>query len=221
MLDKLTALALSFLLVMAVTDAVAIEKVTIGNTKTVVRTVTGTLEKDKRRIELRDDVYHNEVIETKNQSATEIIFLDETTLTLGPNARMSLDRFVYDTDPKKGTFVMTATRGAFRFVSGKMAKKAYVIHTPSATIGIRGTILSIVALPLEAFGGSGAFVVNITVEEGVAEVTNCSGERVVLDRPGMSTTITGLSGGACSAPTPPGVQPARFSSQLDSLGPLP
>lgn len=221
MFAKLIALTLGAFLLVAAADAVAVEKVTIGNTKTVVRTVTGTLEKDKRRIELRDDVYHNEVIETRNQSATEIIFLDETTLTLGPNARMSLDRFVYDTDPKKATFVMTATRGAFRFVSGKMSKKAYVIHTPSATIGIRGTILTIVALPLEAFGRSGEFAVNITIEEGAAEVTNCTGERVVLDRPGMSTTITGLSGGACSAPTPPGVQPARFSSQLDSLGPLP
>ena len=218
---RLTVLVSTAILLIAGAPAHAVEKTTIGNAKTIVRTVTGSFEGDLRQLTLRDDVYHNEVIETKNQSATEIIFLDETALTLGPNARMSLDRFVYDTDPKKATFVMTATRGAFRFVSGKMSKKAYVIHTPSATIGIRGTILTIVALPLEALGRSGEFAVNITVEEGAAEVTNCSGERVVLDRPGMSTTITGSPGGTCSAPTPPGIQPARFSSHLGSLGPLP
>lgn len=220
MYGKLTALALGSLLVFAVTDTAAIEKVTIGNTKTIVRTVTGTLEKNRRRLELRDDVYHNEVIETKNESATEIIFLDETTITLGPNTRMTLDRFVFDTDPNKAAFVMTAARGALRFVSGNMPKKSYVIHTPSATIGIRGTILTIVTLPLESMGRIGVFAVNITVQKGEAEVTNCAGARILLNRPGMSTTITGSPGGACSVPTPPGKQPARFSSHLGELGPL-
>ncbi len=86
---------------------------------------------------------------------------------------MTLDRFVFDTDPNKAAFVMTAARGALRFVSGKMPKKSYVIHTPSATIGIRGTILTIVTLPLESMGRIGVFAVNITVEKGEA-----AGERL-------------------------------------------
>lgn len=221
MVGTIKALVLAVALAVAGVTAHAIEKVTVGNTKTVVRTVTGTLDEDKRRLELRDDVYHNEMIETQAASATQIIFLDETTLTLGPNARMTLDRFVFDPDPKKAAFVMTAVKGAFRFVSGKLPKKSYVIHTPSATIGIRGTILTIVVLPFTRYGGNEEFVVNITVERGTAEVVNCLGERVILDHPGMSTTISGRIGGRCSAPSPPGVQPARFASYLSDFGPRP
>ena len=104
--------------------------------------VTGTLEADLRHIQLLDDIYHNEIIETGDESATEFVFLDETKLALGPNSRLVLDRFVYDPEPDKASFVMTATAGVFRFVSGKLPKKSYEIHTATATIGIRGTVFS-------------------------------------------------------------------------------
>jgi hypothetical protein len=220
MVGTIKALVLAVALAVAGVTAHAIEKVTVGNTKTVVRTVTGSIEGDLRRLKMRDDIYHNELITTGKGSATEIKFLDETTLTLGPNAEMTLDRFVFDPDPKKSAFVMTAAKGAFRFVSGKLPKKSYIIHTPSATIGIRGTILTIVALPLASLGRNGGFVVNITVESGEAEVTNCDGQRVVLDRPGMSTTISGVLGGPCSTPTSPSIQPARFATHVGVLDAL-
>ncbi len=218
MLVRLTVLVSTAVFLIAGAPALAIEKTTIGNAKTVVRTVTGSFEGDLRQLTLRDDVYHNELIETGKMSATELIFLDETRLTIGPNARMTLDRFVFDPDPKKAAFVMTATKGVFRFVTGKLPKQSYRIHTPAATIGIRGTIFTIVALPLASFARDGRIAVNITVEEGEAEVTNCLGARVVLNRPGMSTTISGAAGGSCSAPTRPGVQPARYSIHVERLG---
>jgi hypothetical protein len=177
----------------------------------VVKTVTGSLEGDLRHLELKDDIYHNEVIETGEESATEIIFLDDTKLTLGANAVLTLDRFVYDPNPSRASFVLTATAGVFRFASGKLPKKSYVIHTPAATIGIRGTIVTIVVLPL---GGSGESAVNITVEDGVVEVVNCVGERVALAGSGASTTVVGRFGGSCSAPTLPGPQPLEFANHV-------
>jgi hypothetical protein len=210
MLKWLMAGAVIGLLAMAGGDAHAVEKVTIGNAKTVVKTVIGTLEADRRNIKLLDDIYHNELIETGDESATEFIFLDETKLALGPNSSLVLDRFIYDPDPDKASFVMTATAGVFRFVSGKLPKKSYEIHTPTATIGIRGTAFTVVVLPA---GPDGAVAkVNITVERGVAEITNCRGERVFLDGSAPSTTITGSGNGTCSAPTMPGPQPSEFAA---------
>ncbi len=210
MLSRLATAAIVGLFALAGLEAHAIEKVTIGNAKVIVKTVTGSFEADLRRINLLDDIYHNERIETGDESATELIFLDETKLALGPNSSMVLDRFVYDPDPDKASFVMTATAGVFRFVSGKLPKKSYEIHTPTATIGIRGTVFTLVVIP-GGPNGDGAMV-NVTVEQGVAIVTNCLGQRVSLDIAEPSTTILGNADGSCSAPSAPGPRPPEIAT---------
>ncbi len=215
MIRGFAALPIIAILTIASVDTYALEKTTIGNARMIVKTVTGTIEADLRRLKLLDDVYHNELIETKEDAATELVFLDETKLALGPNSSLTLDQFVYDPDPDKASFVMTATAGVFRFVSGKLPKKAYTIHTPTATIGVRGTALTIVVL---TSGDGGGIAVNVTVDQGVAEITNCRGERVSLNRLEPSTTITGRAEGSCMAPTPPGPQPSEFAAIVANIG---
>ena len=105
----------------------------------VVEKVTGELNGDVRRLARGERVRQNEVIETADSSASEIVFLDDTKVALGPNARLMLDRFVFDPDPARGKFAMTTDKGVFRFRSGKLAKGSYVIRTPSVTIGVGGT----------------------------------------------------------------------------------
>jgi hypothetical protein len=218
MFSRLAAGAIVGVLAIASVQAHAVEKVTVGNAKVIVKTVTGTFEADLRQINLLDDIYHNEVVETGDASATELVFLDETKLALGPNSRLVLDRFVYDPDPDKASFVMTATAGVFRFVSGKLPKKSYEIHTPTATIGIRGTVLSIVVIPGNPDKMGIGPIVNVTVEQGVAEITSCGGEHVALVRSGQSTTISGTADGTCSAPTLPGPQPSIFATLVSESG---
>jgi hypothetical protein len=154
------------------------DQITIGNTTVIVRTVIGNFEGDLRILQLEDDVYHNELIETESESATQLVFLDETTLTLGPDSSVVLDSFVFDPDPSKAAFVMTATKGIFRFASGKLPKNAYRLHTPAATIGIRGTVLTLSVDP--AVGKSTEAVVRIALEEGAATVDDCRGGTLVL-----------------------------------------
>ena len=211
MIKKLLAVTAIGLFAVASSQAMAVEKTTIGNARTVVKTVTGTLDADLRHIQLLDDIYHNEVIETGDESATEFVFLDETKLALGPNSSLVLDRFVYDPVSDTGSFVMTATAGVFRFVSGKLPKNAYEIHTPTATIGIRGTVFTFIVIPGDT---QGAAKVIVTVEEGVAEVTNCLGEQVSLSWPGASTTISINSDGVCMATTTAAAQPAELTGSL-------
>ena len=211
MIKKLLAVTAIGLFAVASSQAMAVEKTTIGNARTVVKTVTGTLDADLRHIQLLDDIYHNEVIETGDESATEFVFLDETKLALGPNSSLVLDRFVYDPVSDTGSFVMTATAGVFRFVSGKLPKNAYEIHTPTATIGIRGTVFTFIVIPGDT---QGAAKVIVTVEEGVAEVTNCLGEQVSLSWPGASTTISIDSDGVCMATTTAAAQPAELTGSL-------
>src|SRR6478752_1938170 len=96
---------------------------------------------NERVMRIGIDVQANEVVTTKANDRAHLVFLDGTSITIGPNARMTLDKFVYDPDTKKGELALTATTGVFRIVGGKISKtNAITVTTPSSTIGIRGGI---------------------------------------------------------------------------------
>jgi hypothetical protein len=110
---------------------------TIGNatnTKNQVSSIGGTT----RQISKGTDVHSNEVVRTGNASSADLKFLDESTIFIGPITEIRLDKFVYDPSESAGSFAIEATRGAFRFVTGKQDKKSYQFKTPFGTLGIRG-----------------------------------------------------------------------------------
>ncbi len=89
-----------------------------------------------------DAVYQGDVIETGDGSAVGIVFADETTFSLGEEARMVLDEMVYDPATATGTSAFSVVQGVFVFVSGEIAENnpgEMVVQTPVATIGVRGT----------------------------------------------------------------------------------
>lgn len=149
----------------------------VGITSVIVKTVTGILEDDVRQLAYQDDIYHNETIETFDESATEITFIDDTLISLGPNSKITLDRFVFDPNPDLSSFVATISTGALRFVSGKLPDKAYTIHTPTATIGIRGTIIDVVVERIAGKTGVLVTSVSLTVLDGEAEFVTCDGTK--------------------------------------------
>jgi ferric-dicitrate binding protein FerR (iron transport regulator) len=118
----------------------------IGTTLLVVRTVTGELATQVRRLVINDGVQQNELIATAPDSASQLEFIDGTKLTLGPRARVTLDRFVFDPKPTKGAFFLSVGEGVFRFVTGAMAHENYAIHTPNGTAGVRGTAFNMLVL---------------------------------------------------------------------------
>jgi hypothetical protein len=94
-----------------------------------------------RRLAVGSDVHANERVRTGDASTAQLLFLDQTNLNIGPRAEVTLDRFVYNPNRGAGNVVLSATRGAFRFVSGTQNPASYTIKTPSATIGVRGTVI--------------------------------------------------------------------------------
>ena len=178
---------------------------TVGNTLVVVRTVTGTMEDDKRILKFQDDVYHNELISTEEESATQITFLDESTISLGADSSIVLDQFVYDPDPSNSSFVITITQGALRFTSGVLPNEAYKIQTPVATIGIRGTIIDVVVDRETRRDGTVYTSVKLSVIEGEADLINCEGELTLVET-SLTSTVTGSAEG-CSEASEPGSLP--------------
>jgi hypothetical protein len=108
----------------------------------VVRNTVSQLEPQVTRIAKGDEVVRNEVVRTAADSDARLVFRDDTNLSLGPGSTLKLDRTVFD-DPKAGDIAIKLTSGAFRFVTGNSNKEAYVIKTPIATMGVRGTTLDI------------------------------------------------------------------------------
>ncbi len=91
------------------------------------------------------DVQASERVTTKADDRAHVVFLDGTSLTIGPNSVLVIDKYVYDPDRKTGDIALSTTRGVFRFVGGAISKNSEVtVKTPSATIGIRGGIVQFV-----------------------------------------------------------------------------
>src|SRR5260370_42333277 len=62
------------------------------------------------------DVQANELITTQADDRAHLVFLDGTSLTVGPNARVTIDRFVFDPATKTGDLALTASTGVLRLV---------------------------------------------------------------------------------------------------------
>ena len=95
----------------------------------------------ERVLRIGIDVQANERITTSANDRAHLVFLDGSSLTVGPNAQLTIDQFVYDPNTKTGDLAINASRGVLRLVGGKISKTHPItITTPSSTIGIRGGI---------------------------------------------------------------------------------
>ncbi len=91
-------------------------------------------------------VHMRDVLRTGPEGRMQVTFSDDTVLTLGAEANVVVDTYVYDPDRGVGTTILQATKGAFRFASGRIKdlKGATIaVTTPAAEIGVRGTEFSI------------------------------------------------------------------------------
>ena len=79
------------------------------------------------------ELHASETVRTGNLGQADLVFIDSTNLTVGPASEVLLDQFVYDPIGSSGRFVVQATRGAVRFVTGKQDHSAYQLKTPYGT----------------------------------------------------------------------------------------
>src|SRR5271170_5349406 len=112
-----------------------------GVTSAVNTTTSGALGGTTRTLFIGNDVFKEERITTDAGGRAQLLFLDQSAVTVGPNAELVIDRFVYDEKSRLGTLAVQASRGLIRFVGGDISKQQDVlIRTPVSLIGIRGGI---------------------------------------------------------------------------------
>lgn len=206
MINKLAATTLALLLICpSVPDAALMR---IGAAGGVIGKVTALAPEAGavgRIMESGKTVYHLDKIATDSRSRMQVMLLDETVFTIGPDSEMFLDEFVYDPFTDKGKVTARVTKGVFRFVTGKIASREpskMKVKLPKATIGIRGTIAGGQVLPdryLIALLGPGtrndsgeppgSIIIDIPSESPGEPPT-----RVQIFRSGYGTVVTPGSG---------------------------
>ncbi|MEA2974867.1 MAG: hypothetical protein QOF19_387, partial [Alphaproteobacteria bacterium] len=165
---------------------------TIGKAAAVNPASTGS----GRVLTLGAEVVHKERIQTSGSGSLQLLFIDRTSMNIGPNSDLVIDEYVFDPKTNTGKMSVSLGKGLMRFVGGQISHDGNAtVNTPSAVIGIRGA--------------TGSF----TYDPGTKLTTasnDCSGCSITVRTPdgqsvsipaGFTATI-GSQGAVTVAPTP-------------------
>jgi hypothetical protein len=150
-----------------------------------------------RNVVSGDAIYLGDRITTGGDAGLQVMLMDQTVFQIGPGAALTIDEFVYNPETNAGKVSATIAKGAFRFVTGKIAQReptAMTVNLPVATIGIRGTIVAGIT------DGTSATVILVgpgpdsnTGERVGRVLVSSAGTQVEISRPGFATTIQGVN----------------------------
>ena len=155
---------------------------------------------NERILRIGIDVQANELITTGATDRAHLVFLDGSSLTVGPDARLTIDRFVFDPNTQKGDLAINASKGVLRLVGGKISKtNAITVTTPSGTIGIRGGIAIFSVNQVQTIADF-VFGNSMTVTAGgKTETATRAGSQVITSAGGVPGAPTLLKPGSLSA----------------------
>lgn len=142
-----------------------------------------------RPVQLKQRIAIADLVQTGAKSQMQMVLLDRSVFTVGANARVTIDRYVYDPQRNSRTMGATVGKGAFRFMSGRRTTGSTTINTPVAAIGVRGTIV-------EGLVGEDAVLI-ANGERGVGRGVRAdpaTASLIVLRGPGRATTANVLPG---------------------------
>jgi hypothetical protein len=176
-----------------------------------------------RVLQVGSNIIFRERISTSTNGSTQVMFIDKTTLSVGPNSDILIDEFVYNPNAGSGRMTVTLTKGAMRMVGGNVSHtEGATIKTPLATIGVRGGVATV---KHDARGGTqainhfGALMVTSCPRQPGSNgqpPRACSGASETITRPGYGVSVKA----AGTAPSPPAPVPqgeiAALTLQLTS-----
>jgi len=114
-----------------------------GRVDSVSGPVTAGEGTQARILHAADPVNEGDLLVTDANSWALLEMVDGATITLRPQTRLRVDRYMYaESQPSAGSSLLYLFQGAFRAVTGAIGlnnPRGYRISTPTATVGIRGT----------------------------------------------------------------------------------
>ncbi|MET4575700.1 FecR family protein [Ottowia thiooxydans] len=113
-----------------------------GTLKSVQGDVTLVRGDTRRPAKSGDGFLHTDRLLVGAKSAAALTLQDGTTLAVGPDSEVDLEKFSYDPTTQHGSIMVRLARGSLRMVTGLIAKlkpEEVSVRTPTAVIGVRGT----------------------------------------------------------------------------------
>jgi len=104
-------------------------------------TATGA-DRVARPLKLKSEIFANDRVKTEANAKLQIMFADDSVISLGSRSEMTIDEYVYNPKNKEeNSSVLNLIKGLFRVVTGKITEmnpERFKTKTKLATIGIRG-----------------------------------------------------------------------------------
>jgi FecR-like protein len=186
----------------------------IGNVASLTGSASVTRNSATTKLELRDDIFAGDVVETGAKSALGITFADATTFNLTANAKITIDHYLYEEGGQQNGALFDVAKGTLAFVAASVAKTGDMrIATPTATLGIRGTT-GLVEVPEGATATSNNVAIKLYPDAdgrvGRIEINDRSGAQLgALTRGASGFAIRGGVGGARLAAVPLTISPQQ------------
>jgi hypothetical protein len=141
------ALCLAALLSLAIAGAPRAAEVSpIAQIKKVTGEAAVLRSGERRPAIVGDALFEKDVIETGSDGGIGITFVDNTVFSTGPNSRLALDEFQFDSNNFQGSMLADMQRGTLAVVSGDVTRSspgAMKIKTPTAVLAVRGTTFAV------------------------------------------------------------------------------
>lgn len=145
----------------------------IGKVTSVQGNVIAKSDSSQRTLASGSDVFLKETIVTAANALAQIQFTDGGIINLIAETEYRVNNYKYQKTFQKDQSSSELVKGGFRVLTGSIGKSNpsnYEIKTPSATIGLRGTIVEARIVDEELFVG---------VEVGKALVSNSAGSALI------------------------------------------
>ncbi len=155
-----------------------------------------------RDLSLKSPIFGKDTIKTGPQGRIQVLFSDNTIISLGKESRMEITEHFWKPDQKTGAMKTKVKEGVFRVMGGAIAKdspESFTTETPAATIGIRGSMYA---------GRVGQGTLDVVFEGGKGIYVMNDAGQVSINRPGFGTHIRSVGN--------PPEKPKRISTQVVS-----
>ncbi|MBF0136832.1 MAG: FecR domain-containing protein [Magnetococcus sp. DMHC-1] len=114
----------------------------IGQVKNVQGAVFIEKNNNKTPLKTGDALQQADVIHTGGDGSVGIVFIDNSTMAVGPDTVLALDKFEFNSTTHAGVFNSSLRQGTLAVKSGKIVKQtpeAMKINTRTSVLAVRGT----------------------------------------------------------------------------------
>lgn len=140
-----------------------------------------------------DGVSTGDIIRTKSDGRAEILFKDDTTVTVASETRLKIDEYTFNPDNSRNKGILSLLRGKLRAAVSKvkaglipvsMGISTFNINTPTTVAGVRGTVLFVFyerGITGVVFKEGNGFVYNQNMPDRIVNVSEGQATFILTD----------------------------------------